>query len=452
MLMDLLRDGAAATPSQPVMISPRGELTYALALAEAEAIASGLLEHGVSRLACALDDAQDVLVLVCAAAAIGAEPCVYPRGLDDHALADAAAAYGHDIVVVSAPRPEAQVKTLSIGALHSSPTSLPTGSADGPVLILTTGTTGRPKGTRHLWSRLLVAIRPDPRPGQRWLLAYNLNQFAGLQVLLHVLASRATLVVPRSGQPRDAIEAIRSHHATHASATPTFWRFLTHLLDAEAASSLPLEQITLGGEAVPDAVLRDLQRLFPSSKISQIYASSEFGSSVSVRDGQAGLPLSVLDRSEGSGVMLRIVEGELQVRSSVGMLGYLDEKGSHGAWRPSGDLVEVRDGRIQFVGRASDTINVGGVKVHPLPVEEAVCAVAGVRAARAYGRANPVSGQIVAVDVASMPKEDEVDLRERIQAACESLPPAARPRRIRFVEDVATHEHKIVRQAPGGEQ
>ena len=31
-----------------------------------------------------------------------------------------------------------------------------------------------------------------------------------------------------------------------------------------------------------------------------------------------------------------------------------------------------------FVGRATEVINVGGVKVHPLPIEEAVGAIDGV--------------------------------------------------------------------------
>ena len=60
-----------------------------------------------------------------------------------------------------------------------------------PLMILTTGTSGTPKGVRHDWSRLLRAVSapPDKEHGGRWLLAYNLNQFAGIQVLLHALRS-----------------------------------------------------------------------------------------------------------------------------------------------------------------------------------------------------------------------------------------------------------------------
>ena len=56
------------------------------------------------------------------------------------------------------------------------------------------------------WSRLVQAVgEPDYEPGARWLLAYNLHQFAGLQVMLHVLASAGTLVAPGSRRPTDAI-------------------------------------------------------------------------------------------------------------------------------------------------------------------------------------------------------------------------------------------------------
>ena len=42
-----------------------------------------------------------------------------------------------------------------------------------------------------------------PTGEQRWLLAYGPHQFAGVQVLLHVLACQATLVAPFPRQPKD---------------------------------------------------------------------------------------------------------------------------------------------------------------------------------------------------------------------------------------------------------
>src|SRR5207253_8212995 len=88
-------------------------------------------------------------------------------------------------------------------------------SHGAPVLILTAGTTGRPRAARHDWSRLLAGVRrSESLAATRWLLAYNLNQFAGLQILLYTLANRATLVVPASNQPREALADVVKHGVT----------------------------------------------------------------------------------------------------------------------------------------------------------------------------------------------------------------------------------------------
>jgi acyl-coenzyme A synthetase/AMP-(fatty) acid ligase len=165
-----------------------------------------------------------------------------------------------------------------------------------------------------------------------------------------------------------------------------------------------------------------------------------------VRDGRSGLPLSVLDRDGGSPVQLRIVDGELQMRSRVGMLGYHATEDSADEWRATGDLVEVRDDRIHFVGRTTEIINVGGAKVHPLPIEEIAHSVPGVEIAAAYGRPNPITGQIVALDLVVSSGADPDAVKAAVVAACDALPPAGRPRRIKVVDEVAVRGNKLVRQ------
>jgi acyl-coenzyme A synthetase/AMP-(fatty) acid ligase len=130
------------------------------------------------------------------------------------------------------------------------------------------------------------------------------------------------------------------------------------------------------------------------------------------------------------------------------MLGYHgDEPIDPDAWRATGDLVEIVGDRIAFRGRTSEVINVGGVKVHPLPIEERVAAVAGVDMARVYGRPNAMTGAIVAVEVVISPQADTADVDAAIRAACADLTPAARPRSIKFVDSVTMAGNKIVRRA-----
>lgn len=432
-LWESLRAGAAAAPSEPLLVSPSATITWADAQARADEFAVGLARLGVTRFGVSGVALGELIPLLAAASLVGAEPCVYPADHDPMGLAQA---FDHPVFF-----DHGALQELAIQGTPPQP------AGQSPILILTTGTTGEPKGVRHDWHRLFSAARQRADlAGSRWLFAYNTSQFAGFQVILHVMVNHATLIEPASNHPRQAWDTITAHQVTHASATPTFWRFLLGVIE-HVPDNLPLRQITLGGEAVPEALLLDLAVAFPQAHISQIYASTEFGSSVSVRDLRDGLPLNVLERD--AGVRFRIVDGELHAQSTVGMLGYYRQPDVGGDWLPTGDLVEIRDDRIYFVGRTSEVVNVGGVKVHPLPIEKIVDSVSGVAKSVAYGRPNPIVGAIVALDVIKEPGVDEESLRANIRESCLALPDAARPRSIRFVTTLDIHAGKIRRRVPG---
>jgi acyl-CoA synthetase (AMP-forming)/AMP-acid ligase II len=444
MLIEVLRRAAAKDGDAVAMVAGGRELTYAEAVDRAESVARDLNARGISRFGIAAQDPIDVLTLLAASSAAGAEACVYPRDLDASGIAGFAARLDHDVVVADSDPGIAGVSAIAPAELGSEEGELGEAEAD-PVLILTTGTSGVPKGVRHTWSRLIGSVRhSDKNEGSRWLLAYNLNQFAGYQVLLHATVHGSTVVVPRSSQARDAIETMYESQVTHVSATPTFWRLLVGAIEGGSAPDIPLRQITLGGEAAPATLIERLRELFPDARIAHVYAGTEFGSVVSVGDGEAGLPMSVLERDEDADIRFRVVEGELQIKTRKGMLGY------HGGdaaaeWLPTGDLVEERDGRLVFVGRTIEIINVGGAKVHPLPIEERVSSVPGVVVCAVYGKENAITGQIVAVDVVTHDDADRDAIKAAIQEACSDLPAPGRPRRVRFVDTLEVRGEKVVR-------
>jgi acyl-coenzyme A synthetase/AMP-(fatty) acid ligase len=447
MLIEVVRDGAATEPDLPAVIAGGRSITYADLAAQAQAIAGGLHERGVTRFGCAVQDPIGVIVLLVASAASGAEACVYPRALDPDATAALAQRLGHELVVTDAGVQLDGVQALTADALAGSGGELPTPDAT-PVLILTTGTTGAPKGVRHDWARLVRSVRRhEDDLGGRWLMAYNLNQFAAFQVLLHAFVHRASIVVPASTHAHDAMEAMAQQRVTHISATPTFWRLLVGGMNTESAKQLALRQITLGGEAAPGTLIERLGQTFPTARVSHVYAGTEFGSVVSVRDGQSGLPLSILDRDADADAHFRVVDGELQVRSRNAMLGY-HGGGEPEQWHATGDLVEEREGRLHFIGRTVEIINVAGAKIHPLPLEEIISAVPGVVVAAVYGKPNAVTGNIVAVDVVSDPDADHKTIQDAIHKACSELPAPGRPRRIRFVDALEVRGNKVVRLQP----
>jgi acyl-CoA synthetase (AMP-forming)/AMP-acid ligase II len=447
-LIELLRRAAHDDAALAAVVIDERTTSYAELTADAEAFAAGLRERGIERFAILDHDAATVVALLAAASLAGAEACQYPPTDDLDELAALTKRFDHDVVISSRADLGDGITAIApkdlrgIGAAPNDPPEA------RPHLILTTGTTGTPRGVRHDWNRVLrVTQRIAPAPDQRWLLAYGLHQFAGLQILVHVFAAGATLVAPAPRRPREGLAAMRNHAVTHSSATPTYWRFLLAELRADGGAEPGLEQITLGGEAIPGPLLAELTTTFPSARISQVYAASEFGSSGSQRDGRNGLSLDVLNRGEDADIAMKIVDGELWVRSRVGMLGYYGEDPVDAdAWRATGDLVDVADDRILFRGRTSEIINVGGVKVHPLPIEERVGAVSGVDMARVFGRPNQMTGAIVAVEAVAAPGADTDVIAAEIRAACSDLPAAARPRSIRFVDSVAMAGNKIVRR------
>ncbi|HVT20264.1 MAG TPA: class I adenylate-forming enzyme family protein [Mycobacteriales bacterium] len=434
MLIDLLRASADRDPDRALVVTDSSVAPVGQVLAQAEGVAAGLAARGIGRIACLVDDVGPLLAIMCGAAAAGVEICICPTYLGAEALDEVLAAIGNPMVVTS------------VSDLLDDEPGRPPGSADDPgLLILTSGTTGRPKATRHRWSRLVAGVASDPR--STWLLTYNVNQFAGIQILLHVLVNDGTLVVPRSRRPDDVVSAVARHGVTHASGTPTFWRLL--LAQAAEAEGLALRQITLGGEVVPGDLLRRLAERFPDARITHIYAGTEFGSAIAVSDGLPGIPVELLERGGGR-AQLRVVDGELLVRSTVGMVGYAGDADVPGSeWFATGDLVEEVGDRLIFTGRVNDRINVGGTKVSPHQVEDVVYAVDGVRLAAAYGKPNPITGAIVAVDVVPEPGRDQAGLKQAIREACEQLPAPARPRLVRFVDSLEERAGKTIRGAAG---
>jgi acyl-CoA synthetase (AMP-forming)/AMP-acid ligase II len=452
-MIELLEGAAGAAPQQTAVVTPEGSASYGDLLDEATRVGSALRERGISRFAVVEPDAAWAIRLFAGAALAGAEPCQYEADIAATEFERQADALGHSIVVTRRSDLGGAKAIIRPEELtEQRPFDVGQPAAAQPLMIRTTGTTGPPKAARHDWRILTKTVRGRrPRPEQRWLLAYGPHQFAGIQVLQHVVASQATLIAPFPRLPRDGLEALLSERVTCVSATPTYFRFLLAEARSRDVELPPLEQVTLGGEAIPPDLLDRLRVAFPGAKISQVYASTEFGSVMSVRDGQAGFSVDALYSESNPAATVRVIDGALWVKAEAGMLGYAGDADADASraevdgWRPTGDLVEIVEGRVLFRGRDSEVINVGGVKVDPLPVEHRIAGVPGVAAARVFGRPNPLTGAIVAAEIIPASEADQKRIRLDIKEALADLPRAWHPRSVKFVDAVETRGAKTVR-------
>ena len=456
MLEPLLRATAERHREAPFLLDAGGSLSYSEFFTQCRDLATHLAGLEAERVACHMADSQQLVMLMLAMGMSGKSLLVLSHDFNATQLDKVLRRYDVDVLVTDAghdteaPCAEVPCKTVSFAKLCT-PSGDSTGLAgcDGEIRILTSGTTGEPKCARYNWADLFAQVNTSAQAqGARWLLAYRLNHFAGLQMLVHVLMHGSALVLPDSTRVADALRAIEEFGVTHVSSTPTFWRYALATL-ARSDADLALTHITLGSEPVSAELLNQLKQTFPAARIVHVYASTEAGSCVSVSDMLPGLPVSILDRGADASIQFRIVDDELHVRSQHGMRDYAgtDEVVSRDdeGWLATGDLVTVENGRIMFLGRRSETINVGGVKVHPLEVENRISALSEVELARAYGQENPVVGQIVAVDVVPVAGVSGQEAEKLIREACSTLGRHARPRVINVVDALETNNFKIKR-------
>jgi acyl-CoA synthetase (AMP-forming)/AMP-acid ligase II len=325
---------------------------------------------------------------------------------------------------------------IANGDEHSvTPAKLKRVEESGRVWLLTSGSTGRPKRIGHTLESL-TTVRGQQQP-RTWLVPYSPGTYAWWQVITISLTQADQGLVVIEPSELDTWPTIAAEHGvTAASGTPTFWR-QTIYRDSEALAKVPLEQITLGGEPVDQAILDRLHEIFPQARISWIYASSEVGASIVVHDGKAGFPKAWLDRDhdpESERPVLHVDGDELVISSPH------HGAGLEGAHR-TGDRVEFVDDRVLITGRLdSDEINVGGSKVSAGMVRNVLMAHPAVAWARVFARKAPLVGRMVAAEVVADPDLGPITDADLVQWCTTRLPDYGVPRRIRFLDEIPQKE------------
>ena len=359
-------------------------------------------------------------------------------------IADAKA----EAIVVSAGSPYADgglgLPTIRCGLPLAPRAEASAATTDTEWALLTSGTTGPPKMVAHRFDALCAAIDtgPAPVPAPIWSTFYDIRRYGGLQIFLRAIIGGGSLVLSRAGEgASDFLTRLAERGVTHISGTPSHWR--RALMSAACANFHP-QYVRLSGEIADQPILDALSIQFPQASIGHAYASTEAGVAFEVRDGKAGFPAQLVQRSGGD-VELEVVDGRLRIRSARTADRYLGRgaaelKDDRGFVRTS-DLVERRQDRFFFVGRGDGVVNVGGLKVHPEEVEDVINRHGEVRMSLVKGRRNPITGEIVVADVVlrGNPVEGQHDrdaeLRDEIIEMCrESLEAHKVPAMIRFVD------------------
>ena len=294
------------------------------------------------------------------------------------------------------------------------------------ITIFTSGTTGQPKQVTHDFYNLARAVRTDVKHSNDiWGFAYNPTHMAGLQVFLQAICNGNTLVNLFNKSRNEVYNLIDKYGVSHLSATPTFYRLL---LPYERYFN-KMKRITFGGEKSDQRLYENIKKIFPKAKVTNVYASTEAGSLFAANGSDFKIPDSIKDR-------IKVIEEELYIHKSL--IGHSSSLKLENEFYPSGDLIEWIDepnGIFRFKSRKNELINVGGYKVNPHEVEDAIRAVRGVQDVRVYGKSNSVLGNILCADIVVDHKELLSDLAIRKELV-NSLQDFKIPRRIKIVEEL----------------
>jgi len=334
----------------------------------------------------------------------------------------------HQILLESGSR----VVNLTDGQVTAPPK--PAAMQAGRISLLTSGTTGTPKLIEHSWSTLFTMAKVRNLRPLNWLSTYQGGTYAWFQILTTIFfVEHQTLTVAADRDPAVQIEAALRHGVTALSATPTFWRFVLIQFAPATLQQLPLQQITLGGERIDQEILDRLKGLFPEATLTHIYASTEAGACVIVRDGKEGFPIAwlhdqVQDASERP--QLQIRDGLLWILSPHSAL-------NRPGWINTGDSVEIRGDRVFILGRLEQSIiNVGGMKFAARDVEQELLRHPSVVWCRVSGRRAPLVGEVVACDAVLKPGAPPVTESDLMQYCAQRIPSHMVPRFWQFLREI----------------
>jgi acyl-CoA synthetase (AMP-forming)/AMP-acid ligase II len=167
---------------------------------------------------------------------------------------------------------------------------------------------------------------------------------------------------------------------------------------------------------MPPSTLAVVREALPWVRFKQTYGLSELG----ILPTRSRDSSSVWLKLGNAGFEHKVVEGVLWIRSPTAMLGYLNAPSPFDVdgWFNTQDLVE-RDGEyIRILGRKSELINVGGLKVYPTEVENVLLQIDNVKDVTVRGLPNPVTGEVVAAKITPIAPEDPDVLKRRVRQFC----------------------------------
>jgi fatty-acyl-CoA synthase len=285
-------------------------------------------------------------------------------------------------------------------------------AAKGRIVILTSGTTGTPKGANRKQPASLdpvagLVAKIPLKARERTLIAAPLFHAWGLAQLILGIGLSSAIVLRRRFEPEDALRAIDEHGVTALVVVPVMLQRILELgpTVVRRYDTGTLRVIATSGSALPGALATKVMDAF-GDVLYNLYGSTEVAwatiatpADLRAAPGTAGRPprgtvVRLYDadaRPVGPGETGRIFVGnELCFEGYTGGGG----KAVIDGLMSSGDVGHFDAGGRLFVdGRDDEMIVSGGENVFPREVEDTIATLAGVAEVAAIGVEDAAFGQ-----------------------------------------------------------
>jgi acyl-CoA synthetase (AMP-forming)/AMP-acid ligase II len=294
------------------------------------------------------------------------------------------------------------------------------GKARSKVILLTSGTTGTPKGAKHSGGTdggpaILKAIldRTPWRAEETVVVVAPMFHAWGFSQLVFAASMACTVVTRRKFDPEATLELIDRHRATGLCVVPVMFDRIMELPDEVRAkySGRSLRFAAASGSRMrPDVVTKFMDQF--GDVIYNNYNATEAGMIATATPQDLRAAPDTAGKPAG-GTEIRILDadfnevprgdvGTIYVRNSSQFDGYTSGKTKdfHEGFMSSGDVGYLDDaGRLFVVGRDDEMIVSGGENVYPIEVEKTLTAHPEVTEASVIGVDDEQFGQRLAAFV-----------------------------------------------------
>ncbi|MEN3317962.1 MAG: hypothetical protein V7643_1363 [Mycobacterium sp.] len=293
-------------------------------------------------------------------------------------------------------------------------------STKSKVILLTSGTTGSPKGAKHSGGAdggpgILKAIldRTPWRAEEAVVVVAPMFHAWGFSQLVFAASMACTVVTRRKFDPEATLELIDRHRATGLCVVPVMFDRIMELPDEvrNKYSGRSLRFAAASGSRMrPDVVIKFMDQF--GDVIYNNYNATEAGMIATATPQDLRAAPDTAGKPAG-GTEIRILDsdfnevprgevGSIYVRNSSQFDGYTSGKTKdfHEGFMSSGDVGYLDDaGRLFVVGRDDEMIVSGGENVYPIEVEKTLAAHPEVAEASVIGVDDDQFGQRLAAFV-----------------------------------------------------